>query len=147
MRVEYLHIDRQEVYSFNREANEQELDAFQSSSDPLVLGFNFERVHVSPTPPAFEPMPSTAERINFLRDLKARILDITTELNLTPTEVMALAQTMTPITALVDIGADETLFHAISNLPPDDPIINGSLRDMILTELQAYISRYKAFNP
>jgi len=87
--------------------------------------------------------PPAAERIAFLNRLKAQLLDRTTALALPPETVMQLAIEMQKFSLLADIGADETLYFSLQQLPADNPAINGETKNWLLAELRAYIRSYK----
>lgn len=101
-------------------------------------------IEVRPYKPPAPKVPTAAERIAFLRKLKAQILDITTGLALSPEQVFQLAQEMEGFSRLVEIGADETLLWAVQQLPDDHPVLGGELRQKIINELTAYIASYNS---
>jgi hypothetical protein len=87
--------------------------------------------------------PPAAERIAFLNSLKAQLLDRTTALKLPPETVMQLALELQKFSLLADIGADETLYFSLQQLPADHPVINGEIKEWLLSALRAYIISYK----
>ena len=99
-------------------------------------------IEVRPYNPV-KPMPTAAERIAFLNRLKSQLLDRTTALALPPEAVMQLAVEMQKFSLLADIGADETLYFSLQQLPADNPAINGETKNWLLAELRAYIRSYK----
>jgi hypothetical protein len=99
-------------------------------------------IDVRPYTP-IKTMPTAAERIAFLNRLKAQLLDRTTALALPPETVMQLAVEMQKFSLLADIGADETLYFSLQQLPADNPAINGETKNWLLAELRAYIRSYK----
>ncbi|WP_250631631.1 hypothetical protein [Rhodoflexus caldus] len=62
---------------------------------------------------------------------------------LPPETVMQLAVEMQKFSLLADIGADETLYFSLQQLPPENPVISGEIKAWLLAELRAYIRSYK----
>lgn len=124
-----------------------DLAARATGGQIVTSEYAFRKPIVSQTPEGIRITegwtPPAAERIAFLNRLKAQLLDKTTALQLPPETVVQLAVEMQKFSLLADIGADETLYFSLQQLPPDNPVINGEIKDWLLAELRNYIRSYK----